>query len=172
MIRQLQARYPRNRLLSLEAGGTALRAKRPADARAWLEDGLARFANDLRPRAPGEEGRWRYTYGTALVALKDVQPAERELRAALTGVTRDWLRGRVHKELGKLADLAGDRPRARDEYQQAVSLCRPDKDSACVDESANELRQSLELEQPARISPVRSHPGEQKKQRLAPCIPV
>ena len=100
----------------------------------WLEEGLAHLANDPRPRAPGEEGRWRYTYGSALVALKDIQPAERELRAALALVTRDWIRGRVRKELGKLADLAGDRPRALDEYQQATRLCRQDRDSACVDE--------------------------------------
>ena len=72
---------------------------------------------DPRPRALGEEARWRYAYGAALVALKDVRAAERELRAALAGATRDWVRGRVHKELGKLADLAGDRPRALDEYR-------------------------------------------------------
>jgi tetratricopeptide (TPR) repeat protein len=134
VIRQLQARYPRNRLLRLEGGGTALRAKRPAEARVWLEEGLAQLANDPRPRAPGEEGRWRYTYGSALVALKDVQRAERELRTALDDASRDWVRGRVHKELGKLADLAGDRPRAVDEYRQASSLCRQDKDSACANE--------------------------------------
>jgi len=134
VIRQLQARYPRNRLLRLEAGGTALRANRPAEARVWLEEGLAQLANDPRPRAPGEEGRWRYTYGSVLVVLKDIQPAERELRAALAGATRDWVRGRVHKELGKLADLAGDRPRAVDEYQQASRLCRQDTDSACAAE--------------------------------------
>jgi hypothetical protein len=40
----------------------------------------------------------------------------------------------VHKELGKLADLAGDRPRALVEYRQAVRLCRHDKDSTCADE--------------------------------------
>ena len=135
VIRQLQARYPRNRLLRLEAGATALRAKRPAEARVWLEDGLARLANDPRPRAPGEEGRWRYAYGAALVALKDLRPAERELRAALNDVTRDWARGRVRKELGKLADLAGDRPRAVDEYRQSIRLCRQDQDTTCVDEA-------------------------------------
>ena len=135
VIRQLQARYPRNRLLWLEAGGTALRAKRFAEARAWLEEGLARLSTDPRPKALGEEARWRYTYGTALVALGDRAPAERELRVALPGVTRDWLRGRIHKELGKLADLAGDRPRARDEYELAVRFCRQDKDGACADEA-------------------------------------
>jgi tetratricopeptide (TPR) repeat protein len=140
VIRQLQARYPRNRLLRLEAGGTALRAKRPAEARAFLEAGLAQFASDPRPKAPGEEARWRYTYGAALVALKDAQPAERELRAALAGATRDWLRGRIHIELGALADLAGDRTRARDEYQQAIRFCRQDKDAACVDKASARLK--------------------------------
>jgi hypothetical protein len=69
------------------------------------------------------------------VALKDVGPAERELRAALGGVTRDWLRGRIHRELGKLDDLAGNRERARGEYVDALRLCRQDKDSACVEET-------------------------------------
>jgi tetratricopeptide (TPR) repeat protein len=130
----LQRRYPRNRLLWLEAGGTALRAGRPAEARAALEEGLARLSRDDRPRAPGEDARWRYTYGATLVALKDVAPAARELRAALDGAVRDWLRGRIHKELGKLADLAGDRARAREEYQLADRLCRQDRDAACSDE--------------------------------------
>jgi tetratricopeptide (TPR) repeat protein len=134
VIRQLLARYPRNRLLRLEAGSTALRAKRPAEARVWLEEGLAQLSADRRPRAIGEEGRWRLAYGSALVALKDVPPAERELRAALADAKRDWLRGRVHKELGKLADLSGDRPRAIVEYREAGRLCRLDKDTACGDE--------------------------------------
>src|SRR5262249_11107719 len=79
VIRQLQSRYPRNRLLWLEAGGTALRAKRFAEARAWLAEGLSKLATDPRPKALGEEARWRYTYGAALVALNDREAAEREL---------------------------------------------------------------------------------------------
>ena len=51
-----------------------------------------------------------------------------------TGATRDWVRGRAHKELGKLADLAGDRPRALEEYRLADRLCRQDHDSECSDE--------------------------------------
>jgi tetratricopeptide (TPR) repeat protein len=135
VIRRLQARYPRNRLLRLEAAGTALRARRPAEARAWAEEGLAQLATDPRPRARGEEARWRYTYGSALVALENIQPAERELRAALAGATRDWLRGRIHKELGKPADLGGNRARALDEYRQAVRFCGQDEDSACAAEA-------------------------------------
>jgi tetratricopeptide (TPR) repeat protein len=134
VIGELQRRYPRNRLLWLEAGNTALRAGRPADAKAALEEGLARLSRDGRPRAAGEDARWHGAYGTALVALKDVQPAERELRTAIAGAGRDWVRGRAHKELGKLADLAGDRTRALDEYRLADRLCRQDRDSVCADE--------------------------------------
>ena len=134
VIGELQRRYPRNRLLWLEAGNTALRAGRPVEARAAFEEGLAHLARDERPRAAGEEARWRGAYGTALVALKDVRPAERELRAALGGAVRDWVRGRAHKELGKLADLSGDRSRALDEYRLADRLCRQDHDSICSEE--------------------------------------
>ena len=134
VIGELQQRFPRNRLLWLEAGSTALRAGRPADANTALEEGLARLSRDPRPRAFGEDARWGYAYGAALVALKNGVAAERELRAALAGATRDWVRGRVHKELGKLADLAGDRPRALDEYRRADRLCRQDHDGDCSDE--------------------------------------
>jgi len=134
VIGELQRRYPRNRLLWLEAGNTALRAGHPAAAKAALEEGLTRLSHDERPRAAGEDARWHAAYGTALVALKEVQPAERELRASIAGAGRDWVRGRAHKELGKLADLAGDRTRALDEYRLADRLCRQDRDSVCTDE--------------------------------------
>jgi len=134
VIGDLQRQYPRNRLLWLEAGSTALRAGRPAEAKAALEEGLARLASDKRPRAVGEEARWRLAYGTALVGLKDGRSAERELRVALNGAARDWVRGRAHKELGKAADLAGDRTRALDEYRLADRLCSQDRDSTCSDE--------------------------------------
>jgi tetratricopeptide (TPR) repeat protein len=137
VIGELQQRYPRNRLLWLEAGNTALRAGRPAEARVALEAGLARLSRDTRPRAAGEEARWRYAYGATLVALKDAVPAERELRSALAGASRDWVRGRTRKELGKLADLAGDRARALEEYREADRLCRLDRDSDCSSEVKN-----------------------------------
>ena len=134
VIGELQQRYPRNRLLWLEAGGTALRAGRPADAKAALEEGLARLARDTRPRALGEEARWRYTYGSALVALNDAPAADRELRAALSAAAHDWLRGRIHKELGTLAERSGHAPLAHAEYRFAERLCRSAHDSGCVDE--------------------------------------
>jgi hypothetical protein len=145
VIGDLQRRYPRNRLLWLEAGGTALRAGRPPEARAALEQGLAHLARDERPRAPGEEARWRLTYGATLVVLKEDVSAERELRAALEAATRDWVRGRAHKELGKLADRASDRPRALEEYRLAERLCRRDRDSACADEVSLLIRRQRQV---------------------------
>ena len=99
VIRELQDRYPRNRLLWLEAGNTLLRAGRPAEARAALDAGLARLAVDTRPRAPGEESRWRLALGSSLAALNDFPSAERELTAALDLAVDDWVRDRIGTEL-------------------------------------------------------------------------
>jgi tetratricopeptide (TPR) repeat protein len=59
LIVGLQQTYPRNRLLWFEAASAALRAGHPADARRWLDDGLAKLAHDSRPRASGEDVRWQ-----------------------------------------------------------------------------------------------------------------
>jgi tetratricopeptide (TPR) repeat protein len=131
-IADLQRRYPRNRLLWLEAGMTALRAGRAADACAAIESGLAQLAADPRPRASGEDARWHFAHGAALVALHDIARAAPDLEAALAGATRDWVRGRVKKELGKIADLQNDRPRALAAYRDAERLCRADHDDECV----------------------------------------
>src|SRR5712692_8833497 len=77
VIRRLQETFPRNRLLWLEAGSTALRAGRPIDALAMLEEGLSRYSSDARPRAFGEEARWKYVHGAVLVALHRAAQAER-----------------------------------------------------------------------------------------------
>jgi tetratricopeptide (TPR) repeat protein len=68
-IAELQRRFPRNRLLWLEAGTTLLRAGHCAAARDALEQGLRKLADDPRPRAFGEEARWRLAYGAALAGL-------------------------------------------------------------------------------------------------------
>jgi tetratricopeptide (TPR) repeat protein len=99
LIRQLQDRYPRNRLLWLEAGNTLLRAGRPVEAKAVLDAGLAKLAVDRRPRAPGEESRWRLALGSSLAALNDVASAERELNGALHLAVHDWVRDRIRTEL-------------------------------------------------------------------------
>jgi tetratricopeptide (TPR) repeat protein len=135
VIAELQHRYPRNRLLWLEAGSTALRAGHFSEARTSLEEGLAQMSHDERPRAAGEEARWRYAYGAALVGLEDLNAGEQQLRSALPAASRDWVRGRIHKELGKIAALQGDRAHALQEYRLAERLCRQDRDAECADQA-------------------------------------
>src|SRR5262245_31582037 len=55
VLNALRDRYPRNRLAWLEAGATSLRAGRPADAERILNEGMAKLADDRRPRMFGEE---------------------------------------------------------------------------------------------------------------------
>jgi tetratricopeptide (TPR) repeat protein len=139
VIRELQAKYPRNRLLALEAGSTALRGGRPAEALQALDDGRALAAHDSRPRAYGEEARWRYYRGAALSALGRFQAAQEELRGALALEARQWVRGRVHVELGRLAVKQQRPDDARRELRAAQNDCRADHDSDCVDESGTLL---------------------------------
>ena len=132
VVQVLQARYPRNRLLWLEEGQAALAAGHTERAKAALEAGLARVAAETRPLAPGERARWRFAYGSALVAGRQTDVAAAQLRRALAGAGRDWLRGRIHRELGKVADLGADRATAVAEYRLADQLCRADHDTDCV----------------------------------------
>jgi len=143
VVDHLQREYPRNRLLWLEGGSTALRAGRAADARRQLEVGLTKLAADPRPRAFGEDARWRLTYGTALAALNDAAHAQRELRAALDTPADDWVRGRAHHELGRLAERGGDRSRAVIEYREAARLCAADDDDTCANDAKRGAARAL-----------------------------
>lgn len=130
VLEQLQRQYPRNRLLWLEAGATALRGGRAAAAERWLNEGIERLQRDNRPRMFGEESLWFYKRGVARVALRKLEPARTDLSRALEGDVQDWVRGRVHTELGKVADLAGDRSRARAEYEIALNILKNANDPA------------------------------------------
>ena len=136
VIARLQGMYPRNRLLWLERGSTALRAGRGADARAALDDGLTALAKDPRQRAFGEEARWRWAYGASLVLSGRPEGADRELRQSLALEGPAWLRGRAHKELGKVEDLRGHRAAAVEHYRQAVRIGQDGHDPASADEAA------------------------------------
>jgi tetratricopeptide (TPR) repeat protein len=129
VLSELQRAYPRNRILWLEAGATALRAGRAADAERQLTTGRTMLASDTRPRMFGEEALWLQKHGAALLALNRLAEAEPELRRVLTVEARTWVTGRAHAELGKLADLRGDRATARSHFQQAVRLAEEDDDS-------------------------------------------
>lgn len=140
VIDELRRQFPRNRLLWLEAGTTALRAGRPADAREAFERGLQMLAADTRPLAFGERARWHYHYGVALTRVNQIEHANRELRTALEGEALDWVRGRAHLELATLAGRSGDPARAREELRLAIQMCGAGDDTKCVAESRAILR--------------------------------
>jgi tetratricopeptide (TPR) repeat protein len=140
VIARLQRMYPRNRLLWLERGSTALRAGQGADARAALEEGLSALSRDSRPRAFGEEARWRYAYGTSLVLSGQIDAADRELRQSLALEGPAWLRGRVHKELGKVEDVRGNRVVAVGHYREAVRVGKAEHDPGSSDEATRLLK--------------------------------
>jgi tetratricopeptide (TPR) repeat protein len=139
-VRELQNRFPRNRLLWLEEAGTALRANRPAEALAALDHGRTMLTTDTRPRAYGEAARWSYLRGAALVVLGRTADASPELDTALSEEGPAWVRGRAHLERGKLADLRADRAQALQEYRAALQICRAQDDEVCTD-SAKALLQ-------------------------------
>lgn len=127
-LAQLQREFPRNRMLWLEAGATALRARRAAEAERILDEGLSRLKSDSRPRMFGEEAIWYLKRGTARLALDRHADAENDLRRSIQLEARKWVTGRAHAELGKLADLRGDRAAARGAFQRAVTLAQQDND--------------------------------------------
>ena len=134
-LASLRERYPRNRLAWLESGSTCLRAGRAADAERFLTDGLARFADDTRPRMFGEDALWRYKRGAALAGLGRTADAEADLRRSLSLEGRKWVHARSHLELGKLALKAGNRTAAVLDLNAAIPLAESDNDPATVSEA-------------------------------------
>ena len=139
-LEQLRAKYPLNRLVWLELGATSLRAGRPADADRLLSEGLARFADDARPRMFGENALWLYKRGAARAALRRSAEAEQDLRKAFSAEGRKWVHGRAHLELGKLLMQAGNVTEARGEFQTAAALCDADNDRGTADEARRLLK--------------------------------
>lgn len=128
VIRDLMARFPRNRVLKLEAGATAIRARHYTEADRLLTEGIDGLASDRRPRAFGEEAMWYYKRGMARLALRRLEPARADLLRAESLPTRDWVKARVQLELGKLADLTARRDDARRRYATAITLARSGND--------------------------------------------
>ncbi len=127
-LEELQRTFPRNRVLWLEAGATALRADRLQQADAYLSTGVKMLAADRRPHALGEEALWLQKHGAVLVGLNRVDEADALLRRSLTLESRRWVTGRTHAELGKIADLRRDRAAARGHFEKAVALAEQDND--------------------------------------------
>ncbi len=135
VLADLRRRYPRNRLLLLEAGATAVRGNRPAEAETVLTEGIAVFSRDTRRKIPGEAALWHYKRGAARVLLGRAEDATADLRLALAPEAPGWVQGRAHLELAKLAMRRGDRPAAEQEAALATAACQKDSDPICVDQS-------------------------------------
>lgn len=135
VMADLRRRYPRNRLVLLEAGATATRGNRPVEAEALLTEGLAMLARDTRPRIPGEIGLWHYKRGAARVLLKRRDEALADLRIALQPESAGWVRGRAHLEMARLALQANNREEARREAALAAGECEKDNDPICVEQA-------------------------------------
>jgi tetratricopeptide (TPR) repeat protein len=136
----MRERYPRNRLAWLEGGSTALRAGRAAEANRLLDEGLTRFAADARPKMFGEDAIWYYKRGAARAAIGRNAESEADLRRALAVEGRDWVHGRTHLELGKLALKAGNRARANEHFRAAVRMCEADNDPVFAAEAKQLLK--------------------------------
>lgn len=141
VLEELQQQHPKNRLLWLEAGSTLLRAERAAEADAVLADGFAMLDRDTRARMYGEAALWQLKHGSVQVHLERWSQARPALEAAAAADAYDWTRGRALVELGKLADVDGNRDEARRLYEEAIDLCKLGRDREC-EETAKQLRGS------------------------------
>jgi len=142
-LQGLRSRFPRNRLLWLEAGSTLLRADRPAEAEQMLDAGIEMLARDSRPRMLGEEALWFYRRGAARAALERYDEAERDLRRSIDANGRRWVQGRAHYELGRIAFMESHTEQARAHLQSAVRLGNSDRDGDSA-ERARELLARVE----------------------------
>jgi tetratricopeptide (TPR) repeat protein len=140
IVRELQQRFPRNRLLWLEAGATEIRAQRFAQALTLLDEGVRRLESDNREKMFGEAALWHYKRGVAHARLGQAEPARADFTAALGSQAREWVQGRVHAELGRLADAAGQRELAQREYRLALELASRGNDPIGQQEARALLR--------------------------------
>jgi tetratricopeptide (TPR) repeat protein len=135
ILGELRKLYPRNRLVILEAGSTALRAGRAAEAESLLTEGLKMFAAEKRAHMPGEAALWHYKRGAARLALNQLEPARADLQRAIGPDAQPWVSGRAHNELARLATKTGDRTTARNHASTAQALCQRGNDPACLNEA-------------------------------------
>jgi len=140
VLQELRLLHPRNRLVVLEAGSTALRGGNAVRAEGLLTEGLAMLAADKRQRIPGEEGLWRYKRGAARVALGRLEEATQDLQAAVSSDSVGWVQGRARVELAKIALARSDAATAATQARQAEALCEQGQDPVCVDDARKMLR--------------------------------
>jgi uncharacterized protein HemY len=88
----------------------------------------------------GEEALWYLKLGTARAAVGRSTEASADLHKSLASEGRNWVHGRAHLELGKLALKAGNRSAAKSDLEAAIMLCDSDNDSLTADQARHLLK--------------------------------
>ena len=143
VLQELRRLYPRNRLVLLEAGSTALRAGRPEQAEAVLTEGLGDAGrNDRRETFPAKKRCGATSAAPRASRSDEATPRVADLQSAASPEAQAWVRGRARVELARVALQRGDRAGAAGEARQAESLCEQGQDPVCLDEAKKLLRSS------------------------------
>lgn len=145
-LRELERRYPRNRILTLEEGAALIRAGHADTADAVLTAGLAKLGADPRPLALGERAYWFYKRGLARLNWNHTADSAADLETALAANPVGWVRGRIYVTRGQLADLAGRRNDALAEYRQGADWCGRNNDPFCVADAMRFTRRPFALQ--------------------------
>ena len=153
-LTQLQLRHPENRLIRLNIAATALAASRHVEAERQITAGLAMSPVFEEPPVAGERALWFYTRGAARMALGQ-HDGLADLRESMAAAPRDWVRGRTHVALGKIALRAGDTKTAYAELEAAVQYGRRAGDQAVVEEAKRLRGQLLAPRQATQTHAVR-----------------
>ncbi len=140
IVGQLQEQFPRNRQLWYEGGATLIRAGRYEQAETMLNEGIRQRDQDRRERMFGEDALWHYKRGVARVRLRRLDAAYEDLQVAVNQEARDWVRGRAHAELGRIALEKNQREQARLHYRQALELAKRGNDPTGAAEAETLLR--------------------------------
>ena len=140
-LEQLQAAFPTNRLLPLNIASTALAAGEFELAERRLVSAMATHDLGAPPMVLGEQAMWYQKRGTARASLGRDALAQNDLSTVLTLSPRDWVRGRAHLELARLALKTGDRNSAKSQLHQALLFAQRSGDGVAVRQTRDLSRQ-------------------------------
>jgi tetratricopeptide (TPR) repeat protein len=129
---RLQARFPGNRLLRLNAGAMAIEARQFLLAERALAETPSADAVAQIPIVTGERALWLLKRGTARAALGRAEDAAVDLDAALAAGPRDWVRGRTYYQLASLALARGDSSKALRHLDLAIDLGKRSGDDVAL----------------------------------------
>ncbi|HMC75986.1 MAG TPA: hypothetical protein VKH34_02595, partial [Vicinamibacterales bacterium] len=140
-LARLRARFPQNRLLYLNAAVTAIEAGQYDSAERDLIAGLT--SRDLQsPPVAGEHALWLLKRGTARAALGRATDALTDLSSALAAAPRDWVRGRTHFELARLALARREAAEAARQLQLAIEFGEKGGDADAVKAAQSLLKRT------------------------------